>query len=123
MIGELIIAGCGGIAGTAGRYIACRWPAGAWRGAFPLDKLLVNVALCFVAGLVFGLLERAGAMSAGQNLLLTTCFCGGFAAFSSFTADMPAIASRGAWRLCALYLASSIVLGITALWTARALAL
>lgn len=72
MFKELIIAGCGGFVGTAGRYLVGKWSSAMWHGAFPMGTFLVNVIGCFIIGLLFGLLENAKVLTPSQNVLLIT---------------------------------------------------
>lgn len=85
MFKEIIIAGCGGFVGTAGRYLVGKWSAGMWHGAFPMGTFLVNVIGCFIIGLFFGLLEHAKVMTPSENVLLIT----GFAVASLHSAHLP----------------------------------
>ena len=55
-----------------------------WHGSFPMGTFMVNIIGCFIIGLFFGLLEKAEVMTAQENVLLITGFCGGFTTFSSF---------------------------------------
>lgn len=121
MFKELIIAGCGGFVGTAGRYLIGKWSDGMWHGAFPMGTFLVNIIGCFIIGLFLGLLENAKMMTPSQRVLLITGFCGGFTTFSSFAADMWVLGSKGDWGTFALYLALSVGFGILCLWAGRAL--
>lgn len=95
MFKEILIAGCGGFVGTAGRYLIGKWSAGMWHGAFPMGTFLVNIIGCFLIGLFFGLLENAKVMTPSENVLLITGFCGGFTTFSSFADDMGCLVQKG----------------------------
>ena len=88
MLRDILLAGCGGFVGAAGRLLVCRWTAGVWHGAFPLGTFIVNVSGCFIIGLLFGLLEHAKVLTPTQNLLLVTGFCGSFTTFSTFANDL-----------------------------------
>ena len=121
MIRELIIAGCGGFVGSAGRYLVGKWTAGIWHGTFPLGTFLVNIIGCFIIGLFFGLLEHAKVMTPSQNILLITGFCGGFTTFSTFANDMWILGTKGDWGTFALYLVLSVVIGVLLVWAGRAL--
>ncbi|MBD5276056.1 MAG: fluoride efflux transporter CrcB [Bacteroides sp.] len=121
MLRELIIAGCGGFVGTAGRYLVGKWSAGMWHGSFPMGTFLVNVIGCFIVGLFFGLLENSRVMTPSQTVLLITGFCGGFTTFSSFANDMWILGNKGNWGVFALYLSASVVLGILCVWAGRAI--
>ena len=120
MFKELLIAGCGGFVGTAGRYLVGKWSGAMWHGAFPMGTFLVNIIGCFLIGLFFGLLENAKVMTPSQNLLLITGFCGGFTTFSSFADDMWILGSKGDWGTFALYLRLRVVFGILCVFAGRA---
>ena len=121
MFKEILIAGCGGFVGTAGRYLVGKWSSGLWPGAFPMGTFLVNVIGCFIIGLFFGLLENAKVMTPQENVLLITGFCGGFTTFSSFADDMWVLGQKGDWMTFCLYLALSVVIGILCVWAGRAI--
>ena len=121
MIRELIIAGCGGFVGTAGRYLVGKWSAGMWHGSFPMGTFLVNIIGCFIIGLFFGLLENAKVMTPSQNVLLITGFCGGFTTFSSFADDMWILGSNGDFGTFDIYLSAIFILGILCVLAGRAI--
>lgn len=121
MFKEILIAGCAGFVGTAGRYLIGKWSNGMWHGAFPMGTFLVNLIGCFIIGLFFGLLEHAKVMTPSQNVLLITGFCGGFTTFSSFAYDMWVLGSKGDWVTFGLYLAMSVVFGVLLVWAGRAI--
>ena len=60
-------------------------------------------------------------MTAGENVLLITGFCGGFTTFSSFADDMWVLGNKGDWATFALYLGLSVVVGVLLVWAGRAL--
>lgn len=121
MLKELIIAGCGGFVGTAGRYLIGRFTSTFWSGSFPLSTFIVNILGCFLMGLFLGLLENSKTLTPQHSLLLLTGFCGGFTTFSTFSADMLQLISKGNWLLFAIYLGLSILLGIASVWAGRAI--
>lgn len=121
MIKAMLIAGAGGFVGTCGRYLIGKWSAGMFHGNFPMGTFLVNVIGCFIIGLFFGLLENAKVMTANENILLITGFCGGFTTFSSFADDMYVLSNKGDWTTFILYLAASVIAGVLLVWAGRAL--
>lgn len=121
MLKEIVIAGCGGFIGTAGRYLMGKWAHHMFSGAFPMGTFLVNVIGCFIIGLFFGVLENTKILTHSHNILLTTGFCGGFTTFSSFANDMWVLGSKGEWGTFALYLILSVVIGILCVWAGRAI--
>lgn len=122
MLKTMLIAGAGGFAGACCRYLVSRWCGETFNTAFPVGTFTVNIAGCFIIGLVFGLAQRSGALSAAHIALLTTGFCGGFTTFSSFANEIWLMGSRSDWAMCALYTAASILAGILMVWAGRALA-
>lgn len=122
MIKAMLIAGAGGFVGTCGRYALTRLCALLWPGAFPLGTLLVNLAGCFVIGLLLGVLERFGAVGSSVALLLITGFCGGFTTFSTFSVDLVALGSGGQWLPAGGYLLLSVGGGIALTLAGRSLA-
>lgn len=121
MFKDIVIAGCGGFAGTALRFLVGKWTAGFWSGTFPLGTFLVNIVGCLLIGLFLGLLENGRIVSAHVNILLITGFCGGFTTFSAFAREMFDMGQKGDWILLSVYLCLSILLGILCVWAGRAL--
>ncbi len=121
MFKMMLIAGCGGFVDTCGRYLVGKWCSGMWHGSFPMGTFMVNIIGCFIIGLFFGLLEKAEVMTAQENVLLITGFCGGFTTFSSFADDMWVLGQKGDWLTFSAYLAMSVVFGVLIVWGGRAL--
>lgn len=121
MIKEIMIAGCGGFIGTAGRYIINRLTAQFWHDSFPLATFLVNITGCFLIGLFLGMLENTKILSPSHNLLLITGFCGGFTTFSTFANELWTLGSKDDWTVGILYLTFSIAGGILCVCAGRAL--
>ena len=120
MLKELLMVGCGGFVGTAGRYLVGRWVSDLWSGIFPLGTFLVNIIGCFVIGVCSGLIEETKLLSPQQGLMLTTGFCGGFTTFSAFANEMRILGQQGQWVTFGVYLGLSVVLGILCVWAGRA---
>ena len=120
MLKELLMVGCGGFVGTAGRYLVGRWVSDLWSGIFPLGTFLVNIIGCFVIGVCFGLIEETKLLSPQQGLMLTTGFCGGFTTFSAFANEMRILGQQGQWVTFGVYLGLSVVIGILCVWAGRA---
>ena len=78
MIKSMLIAGCGGFAGTCGRFLMGKLCAHMFHGSFPMSTFMVNLLGCFLIGLFFGIIEKHHIMTPEENLLLITGFCGGF---------------------------------------------
>jgi fluoride exporter len=85
---------------------------------FPWGTFTVNVLGCAIAGLLAGLGEAHEFLTAEVRLLLFTGFLGGFTTFSAFGVETIALIERGEWGVAALYVVSSVLCGLAALWLA-----
>ena len=101
----------GGAIGSTARYgvnlLAARISPG-----FPLGTMSVNIAGCFV----MGLLASALALRGGQNLapLLLTGVLGGFTTFSAFALDTLTLWQRGAVLPAVAYVGVSVIISLAA---------
>jgi fluoride exporter len=105
----------GGAIGSALRYLTVLG-AGRLVPGWPVGTLVVNVAGCFVMGLLF-------ALSGPRNHpLLMTGILGGFTTFSAFSLDTLKLWEGGAPAQAALYTGASVVLSLLACALGAALA-
>lgn len=119
---------------AVGRWVAsARWAQAADRwaaaqgwsgfmGVTPWGTLAVNVAGCFVIGLLYGLAAGGTQMSAQTRALLTTGFCGGLTTFSTFSNETLGLLQGGHTLAGAGYAALSLALGVGAAWLGHAVA-
>lgn len=116
MIGLII----GGALGTLARYGVGLASRSLVPGSFPLGTLAVNVAGCYLMGLLSGartLLPEA------WSLALGTGFLGAFTTFSAFALDANTLGQEGGWGRATLYVLANLVLGYLALVVGRVTAL
>lgn len=101
----------GSMAGGLARY----YLAGAvYRVAgtgFPYGTLVVNLAGCFLLGLLAGLAEDKFLLGPDARLLLMIGFCGAFTTFSTFIFETDGLLREGAWPAALLNVAASLVFG------------
>lgn len=83
MMTNALLVGLGGAAGSLLRMLCQRWLNAP---LYPLGTLGVNLAGCFLIGILWALTLRNG-LSANLQLLLATGFCGGFTTFSAFSQE------------------------------------
>lgn len=121
MIKMMLIAGAGGFVGTCCRYLVTRWCAMMFSGSWPLGTFLVNVAGCFVFGVLLGLFEKTQTVSTTESLLLVTGFCGGFTTFSAFAGEVCLLGDKGQFVTLLVYLLASVTLGVIMVIAGRAL--
>jgi len=108
MMANLLLVGAGGAAGSMLRYL-CQRSFNAT--VFPYGTLLVNIAGCFLVGLLAGVLLKNNTQTS-LVLLLMTGFCGGFTTFSAFSLEGIQLLQKGQWLLLSLYISVSVFAGL-----------
>lgn len=81
--------------------------------AFPLGTLLVNVLGSFLIG-VFARWFTAPDVDPLWRIALMVGFCGGFTTFSTFSAELVALAQEGRMLRAAIYVVVSVSLAVLA---------
>lgn len=84
--------------------------------AFPIGVFIVNIAGCFLMGVIAGLLAHANILTNNHRLLLAVGFCGSFTTFSTFSLDNLQLLSMKAYFLLSLNIGLSVILGLAATW-------
>jgi fluoride exporter len=111
----VLLAAAGGALGSSARYLV-NVGAGKLLGiGFPWGTLIVNIAGCFIMGLVVGWGALRG-LSNEARVFLATGILGGFTTFSAFSADFAALIERKNFALSALYLTGSVILSLAAVF-------
>lgn len=77
----------------------------------PVGTLVVNVAGCFILGLLTALAEQHAVQHRALMLMLSVGFCGAFTTFSTFSAETVKAAEGGHFSAALLYVAASITIG------------
>ncbi|TYP74876.1 fluoride efflux transporter CrcB [Paenibacillus methanolicus] len=103
--------GLGGVAGTLARFYGGKWMNARTGSSFPWGTWAINISGSLLLGILFGLHE-AGRLSEGVWLTLGTGFCGAYTTFSTFGHETVQLVSNGQTRRAALYVLSSVVLGL-----------
>ena len=78
MISNILFIAFGGAAGSVGRYFCQR---ALNEEAFPYGTIAVNIAGCFIMGILWAMMSN-NVLKEQSRLLLITGFCGGFTTFS-----------------------------------------
>ena len=115
-IQKLLLVGIGGFTGSVFRYIIARLVDERASRIIPFGTLTVNIAGCFIIGIIYGLLLRKLDMSENVRLLLGVGFCGGFTTFSAFALENLTFIQQKNFGNVLLYSLVSVVLGIMAVW-------
>ena len=108
--------------GGALRHGVNVWAARAFGYGFPFGTLIVNLAGCFLMGLLVGLFAyRTGLVPQHARLFLTTGLLGGFTTFSAFSLDAALLIERHAYGAAGAYVAGTAVASVAALFLGLAL--
>ncbi|MCC7402191.1 MAG: fluoride efflux transporter CrcB [Chitinophagaceae bacterium] len=116
MIKNVLLIGLGGGAGSIARYFCQRWFADNFQTAFPWGTFVVNIAGCFLIGILFAVSERTTLLSPQVRLMLITGLCGGFTTFSTFAFENMNLLRSGDVSYALLYTLASVLLGIAAVF-------
>jgi fluoride exporter len=112
----LLYAMIGGALGSGARHLV-NVGMGRWLGAgFPWWTFFVNVAGCFLMGVVIEALALRWQGSADLRTFLATGILGGFTTFSAFSLDFAVLMQRHELLQAAFYLVGSVALSIIALY-------
>jgi CrcB protein len=119
---RITLVGLAGLAGTLCRY----WLSGAvarrYGEEFPWGTLAVNVAGCFLVGLLFQLFEGRQDSGETARAAVFVGLLGGFTTFSSYGLQTFALMREGRVGLAAAYVVASNLLGLLMVYAGYALA-
>jgi CrcB protein len=121
MIKNILLVGLGGGFGSIARYLCQKWFAENTAQPFPWGTFAVNLAGCFLIGLVYAIAEKTTLLSPQTRLLLITGLCGGFTTFSAFAFENMTLLRSGDMLYFLLYSIGSVVLGIGAVFAGIAI--
>jgi CrcB protein len=113
MVKNFILVGLGGGIGSMLRYAAYLFLS---NKNFPFATLTVNIIGSFIIGLVVALSIKDENFLNNWKLFLATGICGGFTTFSALSAENVVLLQNGKYFMALSYIATSIILGITAAW-------
>ena len=115
MLRLLLFIGIGGFLGSVARYYLAGVVQSRFLSNWPFGTFAVNMAGCFLIGIIFIVAERT-ILSPEWRLFLATGLCGGLTTFSSFSLEMVNLLRGGQLLYALSYAALSLLLGLVAVW-------
>ena len=122
MLRQILLVAIGGAVGSVARHLVGVASLRLFGPAFPFGTLIVNLVGAFVMGVFVELLARRFGASNDLRLLIATGVLGGFTTFSSFALDTAVLWERGEVISSFVYVATTLVLGLAALFLGLGLA-
>jgi fluoride exporter len=111
---SIFLVGLGGFLGSVARYLIAVLFAGYLSSTFPFATLAVNIAGCFLIGILVALSDRSNILSPEWRIFLTTGFCGGFTTFSTFSYESLRLMQDGEFLYLAINVLLSVAIGFAA---------
>jgi CrcB protein len=119
---ELLIVGAAGAAGAIARYAVSGWTYELAGARLPWGTLVVNVAGCFLLGLLMHVSVATTLVPAAWRLALATGFLGALTTFSTFSYETVRELERGSWGAAGANVALNLAIGLPATWLGLVLA-
>ena len=115
MLKSVLLVASGSFIGGGLRYLLSTLMGNVCGKSFPWGTLAVNLVGCLVFGVLFALFAKNGSSGSQWCLLLTTGVCGGFTTFSTFANDSVQMLAGGNFLGFMIYVAMSLVAGVSLL--------
>lgn len=121
MLKAILIVGLGGGIGSILRYLASVVSEKYFHSTFPWATFAVNIVGCLLVGMLWGYFAKQQFDDSAVKLLFITGFCGGFTTFSAFALENVKMVQSGNTAGMLVYVLSSILIGLLAVWTGLAI--
>lgn len=119
---RILLIGVAGLIGTLGRYWLSEIVARRYGEAFPLGTMVVNLVGCFLAGLLFYLLQERFVVNQTLRTIIMIGFLGGFTTFSSYGLQTFTLLRDNEFAFAALNLFVSNFVGLLLVWAGYSVA-
>lgn len=116
MVEKLLWMGLAGAVGTFARHGLAGAVQRACGGGFPCGTLAVNVAGCFLFGLIWSLAEARLPLSAEARTVVFVGFMGAFTTFSSFAFETVELLRAARWTVAVGNVLAQNVIGLLGLF-------
>jgi len=118
---NVILVAVGGAIGSVARYLTGQFALRQFGPNFPWGTLVVNIVGSLAIGIFAELIARRFSAPQEWRLFIITGFLGGFTTFSAFSLDVAALADRGDLFLALIYIATSLLVSLFAVFAGLAL--
>jgi CrcB protein len=112
----------GGALGSIARYWVGTTITNRMGTKFPYGTLVINITACVIIGFSLTLLANRTELHPAWRYLIPIGFVGAYSTFSTFEWETFSTMQAGAFFLAGLYVVSSLVLGLVAVWAGIVLA-
>jgi CrcB protein len=119
---KVLLIGLGGLLGTLGRYWLGGLVGERYGETFPLGTLAVNLVGCFLAGLLFYLMQERWPANQTLRAVVMIGFLGGFTTFSAYGLQTFTLLRDGDFGFAMLNLLTSNAVGLMMVWAGYILA-
>lgn len=109
---KILLLAIAGVGGTLLRYFLSGFVQRAYGGIFPWGTFAVNMAGCFLFGLVWTLAEERLIISGELRAIILIGFMGAFTTFSSFVFESAQLMRDSQWVLAAGNIVAQNITGI-----------
>lgn len=106
----------GGALGSLARYSLGVFVTDRIGGKFHWGTFVINITACFIIGFSLAFLGRRTDLSAAWRFLIPVGFVGAYSTFSTFEWETFTNLQSGSFSIASLYVVSSILLGLIAVW-------
>jgi fluoride exporter len=113
---KYILVGVGGCLGSILRFWLGNYVGSKMGTRFPYGTFVINITGSFLIGLALALLTARTHWSPNWRYLIPIGFIGGYTTFSSFEYEVLRTIQDGQIGLGFLYVASSVLFGLLAVW-------
>jgi fluoride exporter len=119
---NILIIAIGGAIGSVARYLLSTAVLRATGSLFPIGTFAVNIAGCFVFGLIAGAAEQRVALPPQMRAFALIGVLGGFTTFSSYAFESFALVRDGQFVSASINLVGQVVVGVAGLAAGFAIA-
>jgi len=113
---KILLIGVAGLLGTLARYALSGYVARRFGETFPTGTLVVNLVGCFLAGLIFYLMQERFLINQTVRTAVMIGLLGGFTTFSSFGLQTFTLLRDGEIGLATLNVLASNAAGLLTVW-------